>query len=157
MSQLEDDNNPETQLSEEDCAHRCEEGESLLSLCDEVVALLEMLKSENGPINQAEAAALPPEKMEQARELQCEYVERVFCLTEVIPKRRAQTEPELAAKRRAFQELSLEQTWDIRSLRAFRESIDQDVEYLTSMRIGSLPVARARRSNWLSRLGSFVG
>ena len=146
-----------TQQPDETCDPACDGGEPLFSLCDEMVILLETLKSENGPINQAEAAALPPEKMEQACELQCELVERVFCLTEVIPTRRAQTEFELAAKRRAFQVLSLEPTWDIRSLRTFRELIDRDVEYLTSLRVGALRATPARRSTWLSRLSNFVG
>jgi hypothetical protein len=157
MSYVKDENSFNTPQFADRCDLGCDEGEPLLSLCDEIVTLLEMLKSESGPINQAEAAALPPEKMEQACQLQCEYVERVFCLTEVIPTRRAQTHAELAAKRRAFQVLSLESTWDIRALRIFRESIDQDVEYLIGLRIDAPPSTPGRRSSWLSRLSSFAG
>jgi hypothetical protein len=155
MSYVRDENGIDARQCDENGEPICDEDEPLLTLCDEMVTLLETLNSEDGPVNQAEAAALPPEKMQRACELQHECVQRVFCLTEVIPKRRAQTETELAAKRRAIQVLSMEQTWDIRSLRTFRESIDVDVIHLAKLPVRT--PAPARRSSWLSRLGSFFG
>ena len=129
---------------------RADDGVSIVSLCDEVVNMIAMTNSPDGPSNQPEAEPGSQADIEAASRRQNAIIDRLECLANVIPQRSAASDVEFAAKTRAFDAFASVDAWDRGSLRVFRLSIERDRDRLGQATRQLAPPSPPRQS-WLAR------